>query len=383
MFSNAFKVATLQGFDIKIDPSWALIAALITWSLSTQFFPSVYPNAEPSVYLTLALLAMMGFFASLILHELSHSVVARWYGVEIKGITLFIFGGVAELGSEPKTAASEFWIAIAGPLMSFALAFGFWVLAQVGGALLPDSALNHAIEYLALVNFVLAVFNLIPAFPLDGGRIFRAYLWNQNRDLLEATKIATRVSSYLAYALIFLGVVGLFSGNPVASLWKVLIGMFVLAAAKGTYAHQLQKAAFKGKTVANLMTRGVVSVDPGMNLANLVDQVMLPERKTFIPVIKDKILLGYADTELLTHTNREEWPTTKVGDVCVMSDESNTIGVDTSVVKLLEKISRTNKRKYLVADGRQLLGVITLTDLMSYMALLQDVRLMGNETKQG
>ncbi|KIC32500.1 site-2 protease family protein [Leisingera sp. ANG-M7] len=375
MFSNAIKIATLQGFDIRIDPSWALIAALITWSLSSQYFPMVYPGAGGSVYLTLALLAMLGFFGSLILHEMSHSVVARRFGVEIKGITLFIFGGVAELGSEPKTAASEFWIAIAGPLMSFALAFGFWLLAQMGGWLAPGMALNPVLDYLALINLVLAVFNLLPAFPLDGGRIFRAFLWSRSRDLLQATATATKISSYFAYALILFGVIGLFSGNPVASLWQVLIGVFVLAAAKGTYARQLQEAAFKGKTVAALMTRHVISVQPEVSLQYLADDVMLSGRKSFVPVVLGDVLLGYADTSLLAQTPRADWAETHVGDVYVPADADNTVGPEMPAAELMAKISSTGRRKFLVAEERQLLGVVTLSDLTGYLAVLQEIRL--------
>ncbi|KIC23658.1 MULTISPECIES: site-2 protease family protein [unclassified Leisingera] len=381
MFSNAIKIATLQGFDIRIDPSWALIAALITWSLSAQYFPMVYPGAGGSVYLTLALLAMLGFFASLILHEMSHSVVARRYGVEIKGITLFIFGGVAELGSEPKTAASEFWIAIAGPLMSLALALGFWLLAQMGGWLAPGMALNPVLDYLALINLVLAVFNLLPAFPLDGGRIFRAFLWSRSRDLLQATATATRIGSYFAYALILFGVIGLFSGNPVASLWQVLIGVFVLAAAKGTYASQLQEAAFKGKAVAVLMTRDVISVQPEVSLKYLADDVMLSGRKSFVPVVLGDVLLGYADTGLLAQTPRADWAATHVGDVYVAADADNTVGPDMPAAELMAKISSTGRRKFLVAEDRQLLGVVTLSDLTGYLAVLQEIRLPDRKTE--
>ncbi|KIC27135.1 site-2 protease family protein [Leisingera sp. ANG-M6] len=381
MFSNAIKIATLQGFDIRIDPSWALIAALITWSLSSQYFPMVYPGAGGSVYLTLALLAMLGFFASLTLHEMSHSVVARRYGVEIKGITLFIFGGVAQLGSEPKTAASEFWIAIAGPLMSFALALGFWLLAQMGGWLAPGIALNPVLDYLALINLVLAVFNLLPAFPLDGGRIFRAFLWSRNRDLLQATATATRISSYFAYALIFFGIVGLFSGNPVASLWQVLIGVFVLAAAKGTYARQLQEAAFKGKTVAVLMTHHVISVQPEVSLQYLADEVMLSARKSFVPMVLGDVLLGYADTSLLAQTPRADWAETHVGDVYVPADADNTVGPEMPAAELMAKISSTGRRKFLVAEERQLLGVVTLSDLTGYLAVLQEIRLPDSKAE--
>ncbi|KIC15221.1 site-2 protease family protein [Leisingera sp. ANG-Vp] len=381
MFSKAFKIATLQGFDIRIDPSWGLIAALITWSLSTQFFPAVYPGASASVYFLLALLAMLGFFTSLILHEMSHSVVARRFGVEIKGITLFIFGGVAELGSEPKTAVSEFWIAIAGPLMSFALAIAFWLLARTGGLLAPGMALNHVLEYLALINMVLAVFNLLPAFPLDGGRIFRAYLWSRSRDLLQATAFATQVSSWFAYALIIFGVIGMFSGNPVASLWQVLIGIFVLAAAKGTYSRQLQEAAFKDKTVALLMTCDPVSVLPEVSLQHLADQVMLSGRKSFVPVVLGDVLLGYADTGLLAQTPRENWSATHVGDVYVPADASNTVSPEMPAAELMARVSSTGRRKFLVAEGRQLLGVVTLSDLMGYLAVLQEIQMPAGKTE--
>lgn len=381
MFSKAFKIATLQGFDIRIDPSWGLIAALITWSLSTQFFPAVYPGASASVYFLLALLAMLGFFTSLILHEMSHSVVARRFGVEIKGITLFIFGGVAELGSEPKTAVSEFWIAIAGPLMSFALAIAFWLLARMGGLLAPGMALNHVLEYLALINMVLAVFNLLPAFPLDGGRIFRAYLWSRSRDLLQATAFATQVSSWFAYALIIFGVIGMFSGNPVASLWQVLIGIFVLAAAKGTYSRQLQEAAFKDKTVALLMTCDPVSVLPEVSLQHLADQVMLSGRKSFVPVVLGDVLLGYADTGLLAQTPRENWSATHVGDVYVPADASNTVSPEMPAAELMARVSSTGRRKFLVAEGRQLLGVVTLSDLMGYLAVLQEIQMPAGKTE--
>jgi CBS domain-containing protein len=236
-------------------------------------------------------------------------------------------------------------------------------------------ALNPVLDYLALINLVLAVFNLLPAFPLDGGRIFRAFLWSRSRDLLQATATATRISSYFAYALIIFGVVGLFSGNPVASLWQVLIGVFVLTAAKGTYAHQLQAAAFKGKTVALLMTRDPVTVAPDISLQELADQVMLAERKSFVPVVLDDVLLGYADTGLLAQTPRADWAAARVGDVYAAADADNTVGPEIPAAELMAKISATGRRKFLVAEDRQLLGVVTLSDLMGYLAVLQEIRL--------
>ncbi|MCX8225406.1 MAG: site-2 protease family protein, partial [Sulfitobacter sp.] len=184
MFSNAVKLLSLNGFDIKIDPSWIIIASLVTWSLSQKYFPSVLADASSATYWAMGLLGMLGFFGSLLLHELGHSIVARYLGVPIKSITLFIFGGMAELGKEPSSARDEFWIALAGPVTSLALALGFWTIAQGTWLTSGSEPLFEVASYLALVNLVLALFNMLPAFPMDGGRVLRAYLWHRHGDVL-------------------------------------------------------------------------------------------------------------------------------------------------------------------------------------------------------
>lgn len=177
MFANAVKLFSINNFDIKIAPGWVLIAALITWSLSHQYFPQALSNVPPSVHLTMAIFAMLGLFASLLLHELAHSVIARQLGIEIKSITLFLFGGVAEMTQEPRSARAEFWIAVAGPAMSFCLAFGFWIIGAFAAGTNASEAVIAVLSYLGAVNLVLALFNLLPAFPLDGGRVLRAAIW--------------------------------------------------------------------------------------------------------------------------------------------------------------------------------------------------------------
>lgn len=213
MWGRTLRIVRLAGFDIKVDASWLLIAGLIVWSLATGYFAQTTPALSADWRLLLATLAMLGLFASLIFHELAHALVARQFGVGTTGITLFLFGGVAELESEPKTPASEFKIAVVGPLASLFLALSFWVATHVTQELFGWTVAAAVFSYLAVVNLALALFNMVPAFPLDGGRVFRALLWSRARDLMQATRQAVMVSSAFSWLLIALGLMGLFAGQ--------------------------------------------------------------------------------------------------------------------------------------------------------------------------
>lgn len=367
MFTNAVKLFRFSTFDIKVDPSWLLIAALITWSLSYQYFPDVLPGASISVYLAMAVISMLGLFASLLMHELSHSVVARHFGVPIKSITLFLFGGVAELEAEPTSARVEFWIAVAGPAMSLCLGFGFWALDYIAKRAGLFAAGVEILSYLSSVNLVIAVFNLLPAFPLDGGRVLRAVLWLRSGDVLSATRIAAKSGTFLAYALMALGVVALFQGAFVAGLWQIMIGGFVLGAARASYAQQLAKLAFDDCTVEALMTPNPITVTPDMTLSEFVNQIMLQKHVTFVPVVEDGILLGHMDSSILAGIDRENWATTRIGDVFLGLDQGVMTNADVPVQDLLETISNTGQRKFLVVSDHDLLGVITLSDLIHFL----------------
>lgn len=367
MFSNSIKLFTISGFDIKIDFSWLLIAALITWSLSKQFFPVSLPGLSQQTYFIMALLAMLCFFASLLLHELAHSVVARRFGISIKGITLFLFGGVAEFETEPKLASVEFWVALAGPVMSLALSFGFWVLALFSEFAFDLPALTEVLSYLAAINLVLALFNLLPAFPLDGGRVLRAYLWHRSGDLLRATETAAKSGTAFAYALMALGVLALFQGVLIAGLWQIMIGLFLLAAARSSYQSQLAHVALENKTVSELMTRNPIVAEPNMTLSEFVNQIMLPHRVSFVPVVEQDVLLGHMDQHILSGIDRENWGNTRISDVFAGLDKTTTIAPDMPAEKLLTVISDTKRRKFLVVQGRTLVGVVSLADLVRYL----------------
>jgi Zn-dependent protease/predicted transcriptional regulator len=374
MFSRSVKLFALSGFQIKLDPSWFLIAALITWTLSQQYFPSIVPDQTFQTYLAMALVAMLCFFASLLLHELAHSVVARRFGVPIKGITLFLFGGVAELEAEPQSASVEFWVALAGPAMSLCLGLGFWVLAQFSELALNSLLLTEVLRYLAMINLVLAVFNLVPAFPLDGGRVLRAYLWHRQGDILRATETASKSGAVFAYVLMTLGVLALFQGALIAGIWQIMIGTFVLVAAKSSYQNQLARVIFDDKTVGSLMNRSPIVVEPELTLTDFVNKIMLHHQVNFVPVVEDGILLGHMDQTFLSGIDRENWSGTRVGDVFAGLDKAASVPPDLPVQDLMATIAKTGRRKFLVVQGQRLVGVITLADLTRYLQISELLR---------
>ncbi|MGB5865795.1 MAG: site-2 protease family protein [Sulfitobacter sp.] len=369
MFSHSVKILSFGSFDIKVDPSWLVIASLITWSLAKQYFPDAVPDESQATYLTMALIGMLGLFASLLLHELAHSIIAKRLGIEIKSITLFIFGGLAELGTEPQSARDEFWIALAGPVMSLCLAACFWIFAQTALIASDGNAIAAVLSYLSLINLVLALFNLVPAFPLDGGRILRAYLWHRSGDALKATRTAAYSGAVFGYFLMALGVLALFQGVFVSGFWYLLIGGFVLMAARSTYTSQLAQTVFAYKAVKDLMTLSPVTVAPEITLSEFVNQIMLRHSVNFVPVVDGDVLLGYINQAVLSRIDRENWGSARVGDVFIGLDGAAVIGPDMAVTDLLDQIARTGRRKFLVVQDHQLMGVITLADLTRYLGL--------------
>lgn len=367
MFSNAVRLFVLGGFEIKLDPSWFLVAGLITWTLSSQYFPATLPGETGPAYVVLAIVAMLGFFGSLLLHELAHSFVARRFGVRIKAITLFLFGGMAELENEPPSAMSELWIAAAGPAMSIVVGLVFWVLSGMSEALGVYDALTMVLVYLATINVIIAIFNMVPAFPMDGGRILRAYLWHHSGDIVKATRTASQSGVLFGYALMALGVLAVLQGGIGSGFWYILIGLFVLGAAKSAYQNQLMQSTFAGKTVSAVMIRNPVEVSPELTLSEFVNQVMLPHRISFAPVVADGVLIGQIDKDVLTAIDRDNWTSTRVGDVFAGLDVAVTIPPDMPVDKLMAQIAQTGARKFLVVEDHKLLGVVTLANLIGHL----------------
>ncbi|MFN3171606.1 MAG: site-2 protease family protein [Hyphomicrobiales bacterium] len=373
MWGRTLRIARLAGFDIKVDASWVLIAGLIVWSLTTGYFAEAAPTVQPEWHVLMATLAMLGLFASLIFHELAHALMARQFGVGTTGITLFLFGGVAELEREPQTPVSEFKIAVVGPLASLFLAFLFWVATSIAEQHLRWAAGASVFSYLAVVNLALALFNMVPAFPLDGGRVFRAFLWSREKDLMKATRQAVMVSTVFSWLLIALGAMSFFAGQTVGGLWPILLGLFLLAASRGSLQTMETDVALAGRTVSDLMTSSAIVSTPDLSLESLVHEVFLANAISFAPVVEDGTLLGSIDTRTVRRIDRENWPTTTVEDVFESLSTDNSVAPDVAGHRLVEKMAKTGRRKFLVVDDGHLEGVVSLSDLTHFLAISKDL----------
>lgn len=373
MWGRSITITRLGGFDIKVDASWLLIAGLIVWSLSTGFFPEAIPEASRPATLVAAVVAAFGLFASLVLHELAHSLVARAHGLNIKGITLFLFGGVAELETEPSDPTVEFRVAIVGPIASLVLSGLFGSAVIVARVIGLGPIVISVLGYLATVNLILALFNMVPAFPLDGGRVFRALIWRKTGDLVKATRRAAAVSAVFAWALIGLGVMAMFSIGPAAGLWPILVGLFLLALGRASYSQVETKQMLTGRVVADLMSRQPMVAYPDQSLAEVVNRVFLAEGVSFAPVVEAGALLGYVDVHLIRTIDREHWATTTVDDVVESLSPDNTVPPDLPMQTLKERMATTGRRKYLVVDKGALLGVVTLSDVTAFLDVSRQI----------
>jgi Zn-dependent protease/CBS domain-containing protein len=369
MFKNALNFTYILGFKIRIDPSWLLIAALIVWSLANGYFPDELPGLSQLEYIALGTFSMFGLFASLILHELSHSLMARRYDLAISGITLFVFGGVAELEEEPKTPSSEFWVAIAGPIMSFCLAGSFYVLAALLSYLDISPTLIAVVDYLALINLILAIFNLVPAYPLDGGRIFRAALWAYKKDLLQATAIASVIGVGFGLFLVITGIFSIFSQNLIGGLWFILIGFFVISASRGSYQNLVTASLMKGINVNTLMSKNVYTAQITSSVQDVVDNIIIAKNVTFVPVLEGNHILGFVTLSMLQEIDVENRNLTLIGDIYAPKNVQNTVSSDELLEDVFKKMSSNGIRKLIVERDGQLAGVLTLSDMLTFLAI--------------
>lgn len=368
-----FRLASVLGFEIRIDDSWFVIAFLILWSLSAGVFPERLEGLEPATYLVMGVAGTLLFFASLLAHELSHSVVARARGVEVAGITLFVFGGMAHTKSEARNPDDELAIAGVGPLCSLVLAGLFWAAVRVGEPLgLPEPALVIG-EYLALINLILALFNLLPGFPLDGGRLFRALVWRYTGDLTRATRWATQGGKALGYALIGLGALQTLAGAVVGGLWMVFIGWFLRTAALTSYEQHLMSGVLGHLRADRIMTPDPSTVAPDLSLADFVEGRLLRERHQGFPVVRDGRVLGLVTLDHVRSTPRERWPSTSVEAVMAPA-EALTVARDATLQDVLETMAGSGVQRVLVVEEGRLVGAISASDVSRW---LQKERVLG------
>jgi Zn-dependent protease len=369
MFGNNFTLFQLFGFRVRANVSWLFLAILVTWSLASGFFPSVYPNLNVATYWSLGLAGMVGLFFSLLFHEFAHSLVARSRGLRMGGITLFLFGGVAEMEMEPPNAKTEFWMAIAGPVASIVLAAVFYVLAIVLNTVGIPAHIAGVARYLGLINLVLAAFNMVPGFPLDGGRILRAALWHWKGNLRWATRWASRAGQAFGIVLAALGILNAFGGNFVGGIWWFLIGLFLQGAATAAYQRLLQQEALKGQTVRQMMTANPTTVPADTSVADFVERYLYNYGHEFFPVTSDGRLVGCVTISQIKELPRDRWGMAKVGEIADGCSEENTIPVGLDAADALSMMQKSGRSRLLVTDGPRLVGVLVLKDLPRRLAL--------------
>ncbi|HKL62041.1 MAG TPA: site-2 protease family protein [Woeseiaceae bacterium] len=370
LIARGFPLFTIFGFEVKLNLTWLLLALLITWTLAEGFFPERYPDLGTQTRWWMGIAGALGILFSIVFHELSHSLVARYYGLRMGGITLFVFGGVAEMRHEPKEPKVELLMAGAGPLSSLVLAGICWVLHLGGeGAGLP-TPVTGVLFYLAVINVALAVFNLIPAYPLDGGRMLRAALWAWRDDIRDATRIASNMGSGFGLILIFLGVLSLIQGFFVGGMWYVLIGLFVRGAAKGSYRQLIIQQLLEGRSARDVMNTDPVTVDRSLSLRDFVDDYVYRYRSRMFPVVQGGELKGCATVERVKEVPEEQWEQTAIADIVSSCSDENTVSPDEELTDLASSLfgGSAGHQRLVVEDG-QLLGVVSVDDLRELLQL--------------
>jgi Zn-dependent protease/predicted transcriptional regulator len=367
---GSLTLGKIFGIPIKLHTSWFLVAALVTWSLAGSYFPQEYPGWATTTYWIVGAATAVLFFTSVLLHELGHSVVALREKVPVRSITLFIFGGVAQIGAEPRTAGGEFRIAIAGPLTSLLLA-GLSSLLSLSVA--STTVLTAPLAYLARINVMLAVFNLIPGFPLDGGRVLRAILWGLGGNFRTATQWASRVGRGVAFLFILGGMSQMFLGGFLNGLWIVFIGWFIKDAAQSSYRQAVIRDMLTGVTVRDVMAQQCVTVPGDMQLDRLVaNQVLGAGQRCFFVADGGKV------EGLVTLQNIRTVPTGQrtqltVSQVMTPVDALFLADSDEEVLNLLQKMDEADVSQVPVTDNGNLLGMFTRGNLLQYMRLRSEL----------
>jgi Zn-dependent protease len=368
----SIKLGKIWGIPVGLHPSWFIIFFLLTWSLSTGYFPREYGELSLMAHIVLGVLTTILFFASVLAHELGHSFLALRNRIAVKGITLFIFGGVAQIAEEPKTPGAEFRIAIAGPLVSLALAILFGI-AYLLDQQIPYLAAPSA--YLMRINFILAVFNLIPGFPLDGGRVLRAFVWWLNKDFYKATKVASFSGQIVAFGFIGFGVLSLFRGDFMNGVWLVFIGWFLQNAAATAYAQTNMQHQLQDVRVEQVMERDCVRVASLTPVSLVVDNQVLTDGQSCFFVADNGKLQGLLTLRDISQIPQPKWRFTTMGQAMVPAERLVSVTPDTELLKALQTMDDANLAQMPVLENGNLVGVLTRENVLHYLRVRAELKI--------
>lgn len=365
MLRGGIPIGRIFGISLRLHYSWFIIFALITWALAASYFPLSHPTWSRSTSIAAGLLTSLLFFGSVLVHELMHSVVALSEGINVQSITLFILGGVSQITDEPKTAKDEFRMAIAGPLTSLVLGGIFWA---IWFGLRNISPFISAVAYwLGLINILLGVFNLVPGFPLDGGRVFRSLLWWRNRNLQRSTRIASDIGRGVGYLLIFGGIWLVFTGNWFNGIWFALIGWFLESSAVGSYRQLVLREMLQGHTAKEIMTQDCMNVSPDTTIERLVNENILTTGRRCFPVVAESRLQGLVTMDNVRGVPRERWDRTTLSEAMTTFDHVKSVSPDEDLSTILKIMTEADIDQVPVVQDGNIIGMVGRDNLLNFI----------------
>jgi Zn-dependent protease len=367
--TDHIQIARVIGIPIYLHFSWLIIFGLIAWTLSTGYFPAQSPDLPASSYWAKGLVASLLFFVSILLHELGHAVVARRQGLRTRSITLFVFGGVAELEQDPRDGRAEFWMAAAGPVASLALAGFFYALASL--PFLGASAAAVA-KYLALINLMLALFNLVPAFPMDGGRLLRGALWGP-LGKARATRIASGAGTLFAFLLIFAGVFSLLRGDSLGGLWYILIGWFIKDASLSSYQQVRLDEALRGVTVRDAMVQAVATIPGSGSVAEAAREYFMRTGYGSYPVTRGEAVVGLLCLKDILRLSAEEREATSVQGAMRPLTDALVTDPDVPLPEVISRMAQAGTARLLVMHGERLAGLLTMNGVIRRLKVREEL----------
>lgn len=369
IMKGSFLIGTIKGIRIEINISWLAAFLLISATLATGFFPARYPDWGQGIYWILGASVALLMLISIIAHEMSHSLVANSLGVGVKKITLFIFGGIADLEKEPDSPRKEFLVAIAGPMMSLLLVVVFRAIGVGFEYLQLPEYFSVVFIYLSSINLVLALFNMFPAFPLDGGRVLRAAIWHFTGNLHKATRIASTIGQWFGYFLMFIGLSNMFYGNLINGLWILFIGHFVVQASQSSYQNTIVSDIFSRTMVGEFMTRDVISIDRTVSVRDAVDEYFFRYKHNVFPIEDEDGVLGLITIDNVKRIPKEEWGVTTVGAILTDLSDGLVVSPNETVSNVMSKIFNNHIGRVLVMEDDRVVGIVSRTDIMNHLRI--------------
>ncbi len=371
---GSYKLFKIAGIEIRIHFTWLFIFVFFTWTLAQSYFPAGYPGWATGTYWLIGAVTSLLLFASVLVHEFAHSLVARAKGLPVGSITLFILGGVSNLEEEPKKPWTEFIMAIAGPATSLLLALIFWLITLAPGLAKSTNPAAAIVVFLAYINLVLGIFNLLPGFPMDGGRVLRSIIWGSTKNLGKATNIAATVGQVFGWLLIGYGVYYIIAGVIVNGIWAALLGWFLISAAGSSRRDVSLRERLERVKVRNLMNMASPAISPETTVQDMVTGIFAKRHDRAVPVCRDNQLIGIATITDVKKVPQEKWAETPVKDI--MSGGSlQTVTPDDDLYTAMKLIAKNEINQVIIKDGSRCAGMLTRADILRYFQMSQELGL--------